>query len=359
MDRIRRKNWLQADKDSIMKIIVLAGGTSTEREISIVSGTGAAKAFKSKGYSTFLLDVFSGVSDEEAGRAFTEEQDIDAAAAAMKAATEQVYKEAKTRREFFGPNVIRLCQEADKVFLALHGMNGEDGKVQAAFDLFGIRYSGSGYLGSALAMDKGLTKILFNYFGVSTPKGFVIYKNDLDKTLSGHGLTLPVVVKPLTGGSSVGVAIARTENEYKEALETAFRFENKALVESYIDGREFSIAVVGHEAYPVVEIVVPEGFYDYENKYNGLTREICPADLPEEKKKEMQQMAVEAADALMISGYSRMDFLMDKEWKIYCIEANTLPGMTPTSLVPQEAKALGISYAELCETLMGFKQEKK
>ena len=342
-----------------MKIAVLAGGTSTERDISIVSGAGAAKAFQSKGYDTYFLDVFRGVPDEEAEKAYTFVQNIDDAADAMKAATGQVFEEAKKRREFFGPNVIRLCQEADKVFLALHGANGEDGKVQAAFDLFGIHYSGCGYLGSALAMDKGLTKILFNYFGVPTPKGFVINKNDLDKTLSGHGLNLPVVVKPLQGGSSVGVTIARTEHEYKEALETAFEFENRALVEGYIDGREFSVAVIGRKPYPVVEIIVPDGFYDYENKYNGMTREECPADLPEEKRKEMQQMAVEAADALMIGGYSRMDFIMDREWKIYCLEANTLPGMTPTSLIPQEAAALGITYEELCEILMGFKQERK
>ena len=337
-----------------MKIIVLAAGTSSERDISIVSGCGAAKALRNKGHEVFLLDVYEGCSDEEALHAFENSQNIDAAADYMKARTRQVEKECTERREFFGKNVIRLCQEADSVFMALHGANGEDGKVQAAFDLFGIRYSGCNSVGSALAMDKGLTKILFNYFGVPTPKGFVVNESDLDKTLKGHGMHLPVVVKPLSGGSSVGVTIAETESEYKKALLDAFMYEDRAVVEAYIKGREFSVCVINGEAYPVVEIIVSEGFYDYENKYNGKTTEICPAELPEEKVREMQEMAVEAVKALSITGYARMDFLMDKEWKIFCLEANTLPGMTPTSLIPQEAKAKGISYENLCEILLGI-----
>lgn len=336
-----------------MKIIILCGGTSTERTISIVSGSGAAGALRERGHQTFLLDVFDGCSEEEAAKAFSEEQDIAAAAERMKARTEEALKEAQTRRSFFGPNVIDLCREADTVFMALHGANGEDGKVQAAFELFGIRYTGSGPVGSALAMDKGLTKILFNYFGIPTPRGFVLRDIDADKTLEGHGLSLPVVVKPICGGSSVGVSIARTQQEYYEALSEAFRLEDRALIEQYVNGREFSVAVVNGEAYPVIEIIVSDGFYDYENKYNGKTTEVCPADLPEIKAKEMQKIALEAVRALSITGYGRMDFLMDEEWKIYCIEANTLPGMTPTSLIPQEAAAIGIGYAELCEILLG------
>ncbi len=337
-----------------MNIIILAGGTSTEREISIVSGSGAARALREKGHHTFLLDVYDGCADEQAAAAFSEEQDIDAAAAYMQDRSGAVREEAEKRPAFFGPNVIRLCSEADAVFMALHGANGEDGKVQAAFDLFGIRYSGCGYVGSALAMDKGLTKILFNYFGVPTPKGSVIRRTDEDKSLARFGLTLPVVVKPLCGGSSVGVDIAGTEEEYRAALAGAFEYEERVLVETFIRGREFSVAVIAGEAYPVVEIIVPEGFYDYENKYNGNTTEVCPADLPEEKAREMQKIALDAVRALSISGYGRMDFIMDEEWKIYCLEANTLPGMTPTSLIPQEARARGIGYADLCELLLGL-----
>lgn len=342
-----------------MNIIILCGGTSTERNISIVSGSGAAAALRERNHNTFLLDVFDGCDDETAAHAFENLQDIEEAALYMRGRTNEVLTEAHVRRNFFGENVIALCSRADIVFMALHGANGEDGKVQAVFDLFGIRYSGSGHVGSALAMDKGLTKILFNYFGVPTPRGFVLRQIDKDKTLEGHGLSLPVVVKPLCGGSSVGVEIARTQQEYYKAVEDAFRFESRILVEKFIKGREFSVAVVNGEAYPVVEIIVTDGFYDYENKYNGNTSEICPADLPEEKSKEMQNIALAAVRALSIHGYGRMDFLMDQEWKIYCIEANTLPGMTPTSLIPQEAAALGISYGELCEILLNIAQEGK
>ena len=337
-----------------MNIVILCAGTSTERNISIVSGSGAAKALRERGHRTFLLDVFDGCTEEAAARAFDNSQDIDAAAVYMKERTEDVLAEAAVRRSFFGPNVIDLCSEADMVFMALHGANGEDGKVQAVFDLFGIKYSGSGHVGSALAMDKGLTKILFNYFGIPTPRGFVLRETDADKTLEGHGLTLPVVVKPICGGSSVGVSIARTQQEYYQALDEAFTLEHRALVEKYVKGREFSAAVINEKAYPVVEIIVQDGFYDYTNKYNGQTSEICPADLPEEKTREMQKIALEAVKALSITGYARMDFLMDEEWKIYCIEANTLPGMTPTSLIPQEAAAVGIGYGELCEILLGL-----
>lgn len=337
-----------------MNIIILCGGTSTERYISIISGSGAAKALRERGHNVFLLDVFDGCDDKAEKNAFDNSQDIDAAAEVMISRSDEVQSEARTRRTFFGQNVLRLCYRADSVFMALHGANGEDGKVQAAFDLFGINYSGSGHVGSALAMDKGLTKILFNYFGIPTPKGFVIHKSDTDHSLEGHDVALPVVVKPLCGGSSVGVYIARTKEEYERAVKAVFLLEDKAMVESYIKGREFSVAVVNGKAYPVVEIIVEDGFYDYENKYNGKTTEVCPADIPEEKAREMQKAAIEAVRALSVSGYARMDFMMDEEWKIYCIEANTLPGMTPTSLIPQEAAAIGISYEELCEILLGI-----
>ena len=339
-----------------MKVIVLAAGTSSERDISIVSGTGVAKALKKRGHNVYMLDVFFGCSDDEAENAFANEQDFDKAAALMKENTGKVEDEKKIRRVFFGPNVLKLCSEADKVFMALHGANGEDGKVQAVFDLFGIQYSGCGYLGSAIAMDKGYTKILFNYFGVATPGGFVISKDEKDHSLERRGMTLPVVVKPLCGGSSVGVTIAKNPDEYENALKTAFELEEKVVVEKYINGREFSVGVIGDEVYPVVEIIVDEGFYDYENKYNGRTREVCPAELGPEKTKEMQELSKKAAMALGITGYSRMDILMDAAGRMYCLEANTLPGMTATSLVPQEAQALGMSYEELCDTLL--KQEK-
>ena len=179
-----------------MDIVVLAAGTSTEREISIVSGTGVCKALRSRGHKAILLDIFFGDPEADPADAFPESYDVDAAAAKIRKNDALVESEKKSRRDFFGPNVIELCKAADVVFMALHGSNGEDGKVQAAFDLFGIPYTGTGYLSSALAMDKTMTKHMFQAEGVPTPKGFSILAEDPDQMPESHGLSYPVIVFP-------------------------------------------------------------------------------------------------------------------------------------------------------------------
>ena len=342
-----------------MKIVVLAGGTSTEREISIISGSGVCRALQERGHQAVLLDVFFGCREEEAAGEFPADFDVDRAEAAMKARSAELEKAIESRREFFGPHVLELCQKADLVFLALHGANGEDGKVQAAFDLFGIRYTGTDYLSSAVAMDKYITKIFFEAGQVPAPRGIHLVKGKEPESISASGLEFPVIVKPCCGGSSVGVSVVEGPESYRKALEEAFAYEDQVVVEEFIRGREFSVAVIGGKAYPVIEITPKEGFYDYKNKYTaGCTVETCPADLPEEKTREMQDAAVRAAGALGIRGYCRLDFMMRPDGRIYCLEANTLPGMTPTSLIPQEAAALGISYPELGEELIRISREK-
>ncbi len=337
-----------------MNIIVLAGGTSTERDISISSGREVAKALCTKGHRAFLLDVFFGCGEKRAKEAFDLKYNIDALADEMEKNSKKAYELSKTRREFIGENVIELCKKADMVFLALHGANGEDGKIQALFDLYGIKYSGSGHLSSAIAMDKALSKQFFKWNDIPTPKGGEIKKDSEDKGYLQFGLSLPVVVKPCCGGSSVGVTIASTEEEYIASLQEAFSYEERVVVEEYIEGREFSVAVVDDEAYPVIEIAPIKGFYDYNNKYSpGSTIETCPADISKEDTLRMQKIAVKGAHSLGITGYCRLDFLMKNDGSIYCLEANTLPGMTPTSLIPQEAAAIGISFPELCEKLLG------
>ena len=278
--------------------------------------------------------------------------DVDAAAAYARSFDGQVEKSIQEGKAFFGTNVIALCQAADVVFLALHGENGENGKVQAAFDLLGIRYTGSGYLGSAIAMDKGLSKQLFWQNEVPTPAGFILRKGE-DISLEAHGMTLPCVVKPCCGGSSVGVTIPKTQEEYEAAVADAFSYEDVIVVEEYIKGREFSVGVVDGIAYPIIEIAPIEGFYDYTNKYKaGSTVETCPAVLTKEQTEQMQAYAVKGFKALQLDNYGRLDFMMSKDGKMYCLEANTLPGMTPTSLLPQEAQALGMDFADLCEKLI-------
>ena len=337
-----------------MKIVVLAGGISTEREISIVSGTQVCLALRKKGHKAILVDVFCGDERiENPGKdSFPEEYDVEAAAAYARSFDDKL-TEMKKRSEFFGPNVLTLCRAADAVFMALHGSNAEDGKIQAVFELMGVPYTGSSYLGSALAMDKDLSKQIFRENGVPTPKGIVLHKGEEVKSSDENGVGLPCVVKPACGGSSVGVSIPHTEEEYRKAVEDAFSYENVLVVEQYIRGREFSCGVVDGEAYPVIEIAPLQGFYDYTNKYKaGSTIETCPADLPQELTSKIQQTCVRAYHALRLTSYGRIDLMMDEDCNIYCLEANTLPGMTPTSLLPQEAAALGIDFPSLCEKLI-------
>ena len=342
-----------------MKIVVLAGGTSTEREISIVSGTGICGALRQKGHEAILVDIFCGVENVDWENPFPAEYDVEKAAEYMSSFNPQIKEMEKKRRSFFGPNVLELCEKCDIVFLGLHGANGEDGKVQAAFDLLGIRYTGTGYLSSAMAMDKRITKEVFLMNHVPTPGGFTMTRDNLEKDIAKHGLEFPVVVKTSCGGSSVGVYIVNDQKEYEEALTDACQYGADIVVEEYIKGREFSVAVVDDKAYPIIEIAPIQGFYDYKNKYQaGSTVETCPAEISPELTAKMQENAVKAAIALGLTGYSRLDFMMKENGDMYCLEANTLPGMTPTSLIPQEAKVLGMDYPTLCEELIRISLKK-
>lgn len=334
-----------------MNIIVLAGGISTERDVSIVTGTKVCQALRERGHQAVILDVYFGTKYPE--KVFTSDYDFEEAVNEIQEYSKTVDEVKKTKKVFWGEHVIELCQKADVVFMALHGENGENGKVQASFDLFGIRYTGTGYLGSALAMDKGLSKNMFVQNGVPTPKGMTLKKGDDRAQVKEYGMPFPCIVKPACGGSSIGVVIVEKEEELDAALKEAFSYEDEVVIEQFIKGREFSVGVVQGQAYPVIEIVPKTGFYDYKNKYQaGATDEYCPAHISDEVTKKMQDCAVHAAKVLLLDKYCRIDFMMDEEENIYCLEANTLPGMTPTSLLPQEAAVLGMDYGMLCEKLI-------
>ena len=351
-----------------MNIVVLAGGTSTERAISIVSGTEICKALREKGHRAVLVDIFCGTLAVDREDPFPEEYDISDAVDYIKSFDKDVPELVRTRKSIWGPDVLWLCDQADIVFLGLHGLNGEDGRVQATFDLMGIRYTGTGFLSSGLAMDKAFTKQLFRMNGIPTPKGITLSKDWMEAlkdngkvlaTVRDAGMSFPVVVKTCCGGSSVGVYIVREENAYEDALAQAFSYEDQVIVEEYIGGREFTCAVVDDMAYPIVEIAPISGFYDYKNKYQpGSTIETCPAQISPELTGQIQDISVRAYRALGLTGYGRMDFMVDGQDRVYCLEANTLPGMTPTSLIPQEAAALGMSFPELCEELIRVSMKK-
>ena len=336
-----------------MKIVVLCGGTSTERDVSLVTGREVCKALRSKGHKAVLIDVFIGHEGINTKEYLDEDFVIENELEYIKDKAKDLENLKKSRKEFFGPNVLELCKEADCVFMGLHGACGEDGKVQATFDLLGIKYTGADYLESAMAMDKAVTRKIFASDNVPMAKGYKINKNEEIIYPASKNVKYPVVVKPNCGGSSIGVYFADNDEEYKEALDNAFAYEDTLIVEERVIGREFSIGVIGYEAYPIIEIIMGEGeAYDYSNKYNGTTLEVCPAEVDEKIGKKMQEAAVLAAKSLGLNTYCRVDVLLDKEGNCYCLEANTLPGMTPTSLLPQEAKANGMDYPELCEHLI-------
>lgn len=344
-----------------MKIIVLAGGLSTERDVSLASGAGICRTLLSMGHDAFLLDVYMGLPDmpEHPEDVFSA-ADHGLSIAADIGTTEPDLARIRALRPphpksfgFFGPNVIDLCRMADVVFLGLHGGEGENGTVQATFDLLGITYTGPGSLGCAAAMDKAITKKIFLQSGVDTPAGGSIHKEDTDKSLARLGLTLPVVVKPCCGGSSIGVYIAHTDEEYTDALKKSFAYEDEVVVEPYIKGREFACGILDGTPLPPIEIIPRSGFFDYANKYQAdATQEICPAPIDPETTRRMQALTKKAFHALKLSVYSRADFLMDESGALYCLEMNTLPGMTSASLLPKEAAAVGISYDALCQKII-------
>ena len=336
-----------------MKVVVLAGGISTERDVSLISGKMIYKAMKRLGHQAVLLDVFLGMERDDIEHIFESDEDFSGDIADIREIDPDISAVKALRRDggkcYFGPNVIRICQMADAVFLGLHGADGEGGKVQAAFDLLGIRYTGTGFVSSALAMDKCLAKELFVQNGIPTPAGFRVKKGQIGEQTP----VFPCVVKVASGGSSIGVSIVSEESGYQAALDDAFLYGDEVVVEQYIKGRELTCCVLDGKALPIVEIAPKAGFYDYKNKYqSGCTTEICPAPLDEETTLKVQEISVRVFEALRLEKYARMDFMLDEEGNPYCLEANTLPGMTPTSLIPQEAAAVGMSYDKLCQKIL-------
>ncbi|MBO4474870.1 MAG: D-alanine--D-alanine ligase [Clostridiales bacterium] len=341
-----------------MKIVVLAGGISPERDVSLCSASLISNALLSKGHEVAFVDVYEGVPEgadmtalfakPDSGKTYSyaiPEKEPDLAA---------LIATHGGRKELIGPGVLELCKMADAVFIGCHGGMGENGRLQAVLDCIDVPYTGSGYLGCALAMDKHLTKTLLLQFNIPTAK-WVIYDPSVN-TLEDikREIGIPCVVKPIGCGSSCGVSIVKDESEWDDAITYSTKYEKTCLVEQMIKGREFSIGVLDGQALPIIEIIPKQGFYDYKNKYQAnATEEICPAPLNPEQTKEAQALAVAVHKALGLGNYSRVDFILSEEdGHFYCLEANNLPGMTPNSLIPQEARAVGIAYEDLCEKLV-------
>lgn len=340
-----------------MNIVVLGGGLSPERDVSLSSGSLIANALMNTGHKVVLVDVYEGleIGDKTLDSLFYDKNSNKTytyVVPSIEPDLEAIKKRNNNGRALIGKNVIRVCQYADVVFIALHGAMGENGQIQATFDSLGIKYTGTGYIGSLLAMDKDLTKKLLVQSQIGTAKWLLLDLSNYDSLQIDKEIGFPCVAKPCSNGSSIGVSIVYNEEQLNTALQEIKKYENLVIIEKMIKGREFSVGVIDQLVLPVIEIIPKEGFYDYKNKYQaGRAEEICPADLPEELTQKVQQLTLLVHQTLRLGDYSRIDFILNEEDEFICLEANTLPGMTPTSLIPQEAAVMGMTYEALCEKI--------
>jgi D-alanine-D-alanine ligase len=332
-----------------MRITVLMGGTSSERDVSLASGLRIAEALRSRGHTVKSVDTAKGALTEADEKRLLADR-------VVKQLPPTVEELARMNAESLAETAARLPKrgECDVAFLALHGGRGEDGTIQALLDLAGVPYTGSGHLASALGMDKDLAKHVMRAHGVQTADWFMASDRVPQPTTAEveRALGWPVIVKPSKQGSTVGLSIVKKAAELAPAIAEAFNHDDEVMIEQFIAGRELTVPILGGTALPVGEIVSKKEIYDYEAKYTpGMAVETFPADIPAKKAAEVQAQARLAFDALKLGGCARIDFRMTADGQLYCLEANTLPGMTATSLVPQSAAAAGISFPELCEQI--------
>jgi D-alanine-D-alanine ligase len=325
-----------------MKIAVLFGGTSEERDVSIASAAQVIPALRSLGHQVIAVDTAAGRLAADAEKklltsGIAPEPPKTAALASMRDSALSLATNAADIRD------------VDLVFLALHGGAGEDGRIQAVLDLAGLTYTGSNHIASATAMDKDLSKRLFRAAGVPTADWLMAPALEYDVA---DQLGWPVVVKPNKQGSTVGLTIVREAQGLAAAVQLASQYDTEVMVEKFVPGRELTVGILDGEALPVGEIITQNEIFDYAAKYQqGAAREVFPADLPASATAEVQQLALRAHEALKLGFYSRIDFRMDPQGYFWCLEANSLPGMTANSLLPQAAKVAGIEFPKLVERI--------
>jgi D-alanine-D-alanine ligase len=343
-----------------LKIAVLMGGNSAERDVSLASGAGIISGLRAAGHEAIAIDTALGAGQLTAH--------AKAEIAGIKAEPPSVSDLSALSSETTIETVSSPdLKNVDLIFIALHGGMGENGTIQALLDLMGIPYTGSGVLSSAAAMDKLISKKIFISSGIPTPDYFVKdsshipSEDDLIREVE-ESFGFPVVVKPNDQGSSVGLDIAREAASLHRIATKAALYSDKVLFEKFIPGRELTVAILGDQTLPVVEIRPKDGFYDYKHKYtSGMTEYLSPAPLTDIEDQQVRALGMQAFQALHCSGYARADFRLSPDGDFFCLEVNTLPGMTATSLVPKAAKAAGIEFPKLLEriALSALKKNKK
>lgn len=326
-----------------LKIAVLLGGTSEERDVSIASGAQVVAALRRRGHQVVTVDTALGLLDEDAERALLE----------ARVGLEPPERTAlvRMRGQDAGAVLSRAALgDQDLLFLALHGGTGENGTLQTLLDLAELNYTGSGRVGSAVAMDKDLSKRLFRAAGVPTADWLMA---PVDAAIVAETLGFPVIVKPSQQGSTVGLSKVSRAEDLQPAIELALRYDREVMIERFVAGRELTVGVLGDQPLAVGEIVLGQsGVFDYTSKYQPQGAvEVFPAEVSAEIAEEARRLALAAHRALKLNGYSRADFRLDAEGRLWCLEVNTLPGMTATSLLPQSAAAVGIDFDELCERI--------
>ena len=326
-----------------MRVTVLTGGATSERAVAFASASQIVAALRSRKHDVHVVDLAGGVLDERSER--------ELLAGSVGTTPPSVESLAERQRKMLSEGLAELepVNNAEVLFLAVHGGALEGGTLQAVLDVIGVPYTGSGPLASALAMDKDLSKRLFRAMGVPVPAWFMAPVGPEDVSTA---LGWPVIIKPSKQGSSVGLTLVKKAQDLGSAVKLASRFDDEVMAEQFIPGRELTVGVLGDVPLPVGQIVPKHELFDYEAKYTpGMSEETFPAKIETALARQLQEYALMAHRALKLSGYSRIDFRVSPEGDIFCLEANSLPGMTRTSLFPQAAQAAGIAFAELCERI--------
>jgi D-alanine-D-alanine ligase len=326
-----------------MRVTVLTGGTSSERDVALASAVQVVAALRSRGHDVAVVDT---------ARGYIAESDEQAMLGGTVGAEPPSIEHLRTLERgllLSGLGNVPVVRSADVLFLALHGGRGEDGTIQTLLEMVGVPYTGSGRLGSGMAMDKDISKHLFRTAGVPTADWVMA---PAARAAVERDFGWPVVVKPSKQGSTVGLTVVKRGEDYEAAIELAARYDDEVMIERFVPGRELTVGILDGEPLAVGEIIPRHEIFDYECKYTpGMSEEIFPADLPEAVTAECRRLALRAHDALKLGGYSRVDFRLTPDGELFCLEVNTLPGMTATSLLPQAARAVGIEFPELCDRI--------